>query len=504
MINRSAVLRNDFEIFARMCFRSTHNGRELGSEPYLRFVCQQLSKAKDDGARIILNMPPRHLKTSLGSVFLAAWLLARDPAEKILIVTYSEQLANDIAYQVRKIVQLPWFIRYFATRLAEDRTRVGDFATTAGGRVYAVSVDGSITGRGATIIIFDDPLKISDAGNPAQMEKVKRIFDTEIMSRLDEPKTGRVVINAHRTGENDFCAQVLQSGNDFYHIALAFSAPKDQNYDLGDGRVWHRKKGELLRPEAFTEVDVNRIKLTTINPDFEVLYQQCCGEQSSIRISSQCFGRFTIVPVDATVIISVDPGHRPGPGHSFTVMQAWCSVGNEFFLLDQWRRQSDVDAAIRALRMGMANCQPVAVVIEDSGYGPILSRELRRHFRSLNVRLISADRRSKTERLLRHADLIQSGAIKLPFDAHFRPVWDAEIDYFPHGPFDDQIDAMTLGLDFLRENPAELGNKQPRCVGLRVTDRGVVIFPGQVSRLGSQPYAMARHRRLKRIFPADE
>jgi hypothetical protein len=136
--NSAALLRRSFELFARMAFRDLH-GRELGDESYLTFVCQRLAKAKDGGARILLNLPPRHLKTLLGSVFLPAWLLARNPAEKIMIVAYSDQLAHDISYWLRKIIQSSWYQRYFYTRLSHDRTRVTDFTTTSGGGVYAVS-----------------------------------------------------------------------------------------------------------------------------------------------------------------------------------------------------------------------------------------------------------------------------------------------------------------------------------------------------------------------------
>ena len=136
-----------------------------------------------------------------------------ESAEKILIVTYSEQLALHIAYLVRKILQSTWYMKYFPTRLADDRTRVADFATTAGGGVYAVSAQGSITGRGATVIIFDDPLNIDDAGNLDQIQKVNERFDTVIMSRLDNPKTGRVVIIGHRIHPNDLSAHVLEGGN---------------------------------------------------------------------------------------------------------------------------------------------------------------------------------------------------------------------------------------------------------------------------------------------------
>ncbi len=268
--------------------------------------------------------------------------------------------------------------------------------------------------------------------------------------------------------------------------------------------MWLRRKGELLRPDAFSPADVDRIKRNTVNPDFEALYQQYHGEQSSLCLSRHHFGSFSVPPLNAACVISVDPGHRPGAGHSFTVLQAWCSAGDEFFLLDQWRAQSDVDTASRALRIGCVNCRAEAVLIEELGYGPILARELRRRFPSLDIRLISTDRRSKSERLLRHFDVIKGGRIKLPRDAHFREPWDDEIEHFPHGKFNDQVDTMTQGLDYMRENPKP-GKAQTRCMGVRVTNRGVSMFADPASRFGLRAAytGLGGRRRMTRIFPRE-
>jgi hypothetical protein len=172
--------------------------RELGDEPYISFTCWRLERAKDRGARIVVNQPPRHLKSTAGTVALSVWLLGLDPAEKILIVTYSAQLAADIGYRIRESLRSNWYqLLYPQSRLATDRTSVMDFATTAGGGVFLAPVDGSFIGRGATVIIFDDPLDMDDAGNSQKRAKVNERFDTAILSRLNDPKNGRVIINAH-------------------------------------------------------------------------------------------------------------------------------------------------------------------------------------------------------------------------------------------------------------------------------------------------------------------
>ncbi len=490
MNDPAKLLRRDFESFVRMAYRDQNE--ELGDEPYLSYVCCRIAEAKDDGARFVVNMPPRHLKTFSGSVCLSAWLLARDPTEKIIIVAYSEQLARDISYAVRRILKSRWYRKFFpATRLAEDRSRVSDFATTDGGEVYAVSADGSITGRGANLIIFDDPLNISDAGNLEQIAKVNERFDNVIMSRLNTPKTGRVVIIAHRLHKSDLSGHVLRSGG-WDHIALPFIAPQDQEYDLG-GRKWRRKKGELLRPDAFSAADIN-LKKATMN--FEALYQQFLDDDS-IQISRDHFGSFLAAP-DAPVVISVDPGHRPGPGHSYTVMQAWSQVGDEFFLLEQWRAQTDVGEASRVLNQAVANCQAAAVLIEWSGYGQTLAHDLRRRSPSLNVRLIPPDGRSKTARLLGHIDAIRGGKIKLPQDdARLREAYGGELEQFPNGPSDDQVDATTQYLDFVLTSPTLRKPQTPGLGGLPTSANLIVAHPG----IWPGYEGLCRRSRVRRIFP---
>jgi hypothetical protein len=114
MNDHAKLLGRDFESFVRMAFRDENGGQELGDEPYIAYVCRRIAEATEDGARCVVNMPPRHLKTFIGSVCPSAWLLARNPAEKMIIVTYSEQLARDIAYRVRRILRTSWYKKKFS------------------------------------------------------------------------------------------------------------------------------------------------------------------------------------------------------------------------------------------------------------------------------------------------------------------------------------------------------------------------------------------------------
>jgi hypothetical protein len=177
---------------------------------YISYLAHELAKvARRKIKRLIVNLPPRHLKTFASSICLPAFILGRDPSAKIMIVTYGENLATEIADRVRGIMRAAWYRATFNTRISPDHARVSDFATTAGGGVYAAPIGGQLTGYGADFIIIDDPLEIKDAENVARIEFVNDRFDNVVRNRLNRPSRGAIVIVAHRLHENDLCGHVL-------------------------------------------------------------------------------------------------------------------------------------------------------------------------------------------------------------------------------------------------------------------------------------------------------
>ena len=195
----------DFWSFTRKCFSETYPAkRRLSRDSYVRLLCDRLSPiATGHGRRLIINLPPRHLKTRVGAIWLAAWALGRDPSKQVLIVACSEQLANNIAAQIRKLLRSDWYQEVFSTRLLPHRGKVNDFETTGGGGVYAIPVGGAVTGRGADLIIFDDPIEIRDHNNLTLIERVNALFENVI-----DVAPRRSQARQHRC----HCAQVERSG----------------------------------------------------------------------------------------------------------------------------------------------------------------------------------------------------------------------------------------------------------------------------------------------------
>jgi hypothetical protein len=204
------LLRSNLLAFAMKAYKEM-NAQSMPDDPYLQLLAARLAGVvTGDSKRLIVNLPPRHFKTWIGSVCLSAWILGRDPSAKILIVTYGQELADKIAHTIRGILRSEWFKELFKkTRLAKSRSKLVDFVTTAGGGVRSVSIEGGVTGYGADYIIIDDPTELKDCDNTKRLDRVVDLFETEILTRLNNPKRGRVVIIAHRVNEDDLSGHLL-------------------------------------------------------------------------------------------------------------------------------------------------------------------------------------------------------------------------------------------------------------------------------------------------------
>ena len=391
-------------------------------------------------------MPQRHAKTKICSICFSAWILAHNPAVKIMIVTYSKDLAESISRSIRDILQSSWFKEVFRTRVAKGHAKSSNFATTAGGEVYATSFDGSITGFGGDVIIIDDPHDVSDVENPKLLQRTIDKFHSMVVRRLNNRKRGRIMVIGHRVHEEDLSADLLESGG-WTHLALPIIAPKDQSYKTAYG-CWNRRKGELLRPDADDIDDIERLPGRLVNPPFELLYQQDVEAQSLPALTAEHFPSYDEDAIrNLPHFLSVDPGTDEGAERSHSVVQVWASNGHDQFLVKQVRKRCDFDALLKHVTRLARDYTGAPILIEKTANGPALLSKLSKRHRARAVAIVPRD--SKTTRFRRHYDKYLAGRIRIQNDASFRDKFIEEVTSFPHGRHDDQVDAMTQFLDYL-------------------------------------------------------
>ena len=146
----NAVLRNDFAFFASRCFHELNPQAELAMNWHLEVIAAKLAAVRDgEIRRLIINLPPRHLKSLLASIAFPAWCLGHDPSAQILCVSYAQDLSDKHARDCRSIMMNRWYQRIFPTRLAPHRHAVQEFITTRQGYRLATSAGGVLTAHGS-------------------------------------------------------------------------------------------------------------------------------------------------------------------------------------------------------------------------------------------------------------------------------------------------------------------------------------------------------------------
>ncbi len=165
-----ALLRRDLVSFAQCCFRELNPRTRFAMNWHVEIIAAKLMAVRDGAIRrLVVNLPPRHLKSLLASVAFPAWCLGHDPSAQILCVSYAQDLADKLSRDCRQIVASDWYRSVFPTRLSPQRAAMPEFDTTAQGCRLATSVGGVLTGRGADLIVIDDPLEARGGvvANPA-------------------------------------------------------------------------------------------------------------------------------------------------------------------------------------------------------------------------------------------------------------------------------------------------------------------------------------------------
>jgi predicted phage terminase large subunit-like protein len=423
--------------------------------------------------RLLINLPPQHLKSFIGTICLAAYLLGTNPRLRIVLVAYNDAFAESLCAKVRDLMQSDWYQKAFATRIKDGHSRANDFATRENGGLFAVAATGAITGRTADFIIYDDPHEISDWNNERKLTVVKENFNT-ILSRLHDKANGHVIVIAHRVSENDLSAELLKDKS-WKRLRLPLIAVRTQTYELGHDE-WVREPGDLLRPNAYSRKEVKRLMETQVSPPFDLFYQQGRGRRDASMPRAehfQGFGRHQ-QPI-GPVVLSIDPGHGGGPNASRTAIQAWMQCGKDYYLIDEYCNLCDAEGLRETFHRFERRHRPSVVLIEKTGDGPALYARLMRKTVQYKIVLVTP-RLSKVQRLHNHLDKIRKKEIFLPLEAIWREEFIADILGFP-GDRSDRGDAMSQYLDHMDTNPAIIprpareiaigvayGSAQPRVV----------------------------------------
>lgn len=449
-----ALQRQDFPSFLMKVFETLHPGEPpLRLAWYVRAICHALREVGEGRRRrLVITVPPRHLKSIAAAVAFAAWLLGREPTLKIMVASYSQELARAHSVMTRNVMESVWYQAAFPeTRIARDGNRLLELVTTRGGYRKAVSVEGSVTGFGADIIIIDDCMKADDARSQTMRDDLRGWYDNTLVSRLNDKRDGRIISIQQRLHEDDLPAYLLEKG--FAHLDLPAIAEREERVAIGPDLFHQRRVGDLLDAQREDKGVLDQLRRDLGPMVFSAQYQQNPTAPEGNLLRLEWFGTYQAAPERheiGKVIQSWDTGMTDEPTSDYSVCTTWGFVNaqKKWYLLDILRERLAFPELYRAAVMQHRRFAADIVLIESAGSGISLAQQLRVSG-PFKPSLIKPDK-SKEDRLIGCLAEIEAGLFLLPAEAPWLQAFRSELRSFPAGKYDDQVDSLSQFVYFQR------------------------------------------------------
>jgi len=450
------LLRERFPSFIEKVFRTTCPGRQFQTNWHIKLIADRTERCRQGQIqRLIVNLPPRSLKSIVLSVALPAFVLGHDPTQRIICVSYAQDLAEDHARLFRFVVRSEWYRHLFPRmRLSTTKDTAAESITTAGGFRLATSVGGTLTGRGGDLIIIDDPLKPSEALSDSTRDAVNQWFDLTCSSRLDDKAKGVIIVVMQRLHVADLTGYLLAKGDHWRHLSLPAIAVSDESFKLRCGQRLGRSAGEVLHKDREPLGELHKIRKDLGSHIFSAQYQQAPVPLEGGMVKLSWFNRYDVDPgrqPSDLLVHSWDTASKKGKYNDFSVCTVWLVRGNYYFLRAVHRRRVDYPELKKWARELARLDQPDCILIEDHSSGTQLIQELRAES-GLQPSAIMPTADKLTRAVVQSAK-IEAGSVQIPSQAPWLEAFLLEVAAFPDGRFDDQIDSMTQFLEWVSSRP---------------------------------------------------
>ena len=451
-----AALREDFLAFLQKVFHHLCPGDRFLFGWHLEAIGWQLERiSAGDERRLIITMPPRHLKSIAISIAWVAYQLGRHPEKRFICLSYNNELAAKFARDTRQVMQSDWYRALFPNTVLCRATEM-ELETTAGGGRFATSVGGTLTGRGADVIIIDDPMKADAAMSQAERRTVLDWTTSTLFSRLNDKQTGAIIVVMQRLHEEDLAGHFLTSGG-WEHLNLPAIAEEEQLVPLGPGRFHRRQPREALHPEREPLGTLTQIRRELGSYAFSAQYQQAPVPAGGTLIQRAWLRRQDTPPVmrqGDQVVQSWDTASKEGALNDYSVCITALIRGNDIYVLDVFRRQVNFPDLLRQVQLQAERHFADTLLVEDAASGQQLIQVLQGSSIQGVPRPVA--RKADSDKLTRMSAgcaLIEAGGLVLPNDASWLAEFERELLAFPFGKHDDQVDALSQLISWVRDRP---------------------------------------------------
>jgi predicted phage terminase large subunit-like protein len=452
----TAGLRNDFLTFLHRSFYALNSQTPFLLNWHIEMMAAKLEECRlGQCRRLIINVPPRSLKSHCASITFPAWVLGHNPAAQIINVSYGQDLADKLARDTRELMVADWYQRLFpATRLSPQKHSVNEFMTTAQGYRIATSVGGVLTGRGAEYLILDDPMKPEEAISDTRRRTVNDWFSNTLYSRLNDKARGVIILVMQRLHEDDLVGHVL--GQEKWDV-LSFPAIAERDESFLIQTPWGTRRhtrlvGDVLHPERESRETLEGLRRTLGEYNFAGQYQQAPAPFGGGMVKREWFREYLPEAAPQTfdeIVQSWDTANKESELANYSVCTTWGKKGTRLYLRHVYRKKLNYPDLKRAVCEQAEVHGATVILIENKASGEPLIQELVSE--GLAVKGIDPVG-DKVMRLHAQTATIENGFVYLPKEALWLDEYLHELTTFPRGKHDDQVDSTSQALAWIKES----------------------------------------------------
>jgi predicted phage terminase large subunit-like protein len=394
--------------------------------------------------RLIITVPPRSLKSIMCSVAFPAFALGHDPSKRVIVASYSADLAIKHGNDFRTVVNSAQYHAIFpGMRISAMKNTQTEVVTTSNGFRLAISVDGTLTGRGGDIIIIDDPIAALAALSQKSREHVVDWYFNALLSRLDDKQNGAIVLVMQRLHEDDLAGVLLRGSDEWTVVSLPAIAEHDEEIPIGNGRVHFRRADDVLHPEREPKEVLDSLRAQLGPEIYSAQYQQRPVPPGGGTIKRVWLRRYDQLPQSGLIIQSWDVANKQGEENDFSVCTTWRLHEKRYYLVDVLRGRFDFPTLRRKVSEQAKLHKASQILIEDAGFGTALIQELKTgHFSVVGVK----PEYDKKIRMTIQSAKFENGQVFFPKEAPWLRDLEDELFAFPNGRHDDQVDSISQAL----------------------------------------------------------
>lgn len=448
-----SLSKNNLFEYSKLMWPVVEPGVQFKPGWHIQAICEHLQAVTNgEIQRLLINMPPRHMKSLAISVFWPSWVWLKHPESRWLFASYAESLSTRDSLKCRDVIRSKRYQNFYWPEwaLKDDQDQKKRFNNTKQGYRIATSVGGSGTGEGGDYIVADDPHNAIDIrSEPIRQSVIDWWFQT-MSTRGNDPAKAKYVVVMQRLHEKDLSGEILSRGG-YEHLMLpAEFEPKRMSYTKIGWRDPRTKEGELLWPTHFGETQIQDQKRNLGSSGYAGQFQQSPMPAEGGLFKRKWWRFFKEKPMNIIRIVQFwDCASKPGISNDYSVCLTVGETPSGYYFLDLWRNKVEMPDLEAACKAQYHKWSPTEVVIEDKSAGIGLIQSMRRTTKMPIKEFLPT--KDKEVRASHATPTVESGNCYLQDGSVWLDDFLNELERFPNGEHDDQVDVVSMAVEYFKQ-----------------------------------------------------